>query len=148
MENFRVVNLFLETNKTKRTEKIPGILTKVSRDEDRTTYMSDFGIPYITSPALKNDTRLLYVYVHDCAKLNAEVMDKQQLGFFKLDCLELTKRHIESMFLFEDNEQSRQRLIIEYQNKLYNEYKKLKVEGFLPFKQKKDGVLKRLLTSF
>ena len=94
MENHRVVNLFLEKYKTKRTEKIPGILTKAPREDHKNIYISDFGIPYCISDSNKSETKLLFVYLHDSSYVGNNVADKRGLKFFKLDCLELTRLHI------------------------------------------------------
>lgn len=145
MENFRVVNLFLEKNKTKRIEKIPGNLIKTPREDRLNIYISDFGIPYATTDSYKSDNKALFIYVHDCTLLGINVLNKQQLKFFKLDCLELTRKHIENVFLADDDYQLRERCIVEYHKKLYSEYKKIGVEHFLPFKPKKIDIIKKLL---
>lgn len=147
MENYRVVNLFLEKHKTKRIEKIPGILTKTPREDKQDIYISDFGIPYLMDEKHKHETKLLLIYLHDSTQLNREVLNKQELKFFRLDCLELTKQHIEKVFLAQEDQNKKENLIKEYHNKLYDKYKKIKMEDHLPFKKTKFDIIKKLISS-
>lgn len=146
MENHRVVNLFLEKYKTKRTEKIPGILTKAPREDQKNIYISDFGIPYCISDNSKSETKLLFVYLHDCPYICNNVVDKKGLKFFKLDCIELTRLHIEKIFLAENNLEQKQILITDYQKKLHKEYKKIGMDKILPFKLKNPMFIEKLLS--
>lgn len=146
MENFRLVNLFLEQHKNCRVEKIFGELSITTREsKNDIVFVDKRGIFFVASNQHKHPSKKYYVYLHDCVEIASQLFLYKNLDEFRLSCLDLIDKHREQFLLAQDNPEKQAKLVKIFHKNLEVEFKKRNLQEFLPFKEKKFSFFRKLL---